>query len=109
MTKKITSSIGQFSEALAVATIMVTVLCELAESHPNSIDTVYLSGMLSLAKEIGIHADMIYEIVIDGCDDMDKAAKIYIIASKAKLAAVTDELELIVDKLIKKESENDEK
>lgn len=58
---------------------------------------------------MSIHADMICDVIIDGRGDVDEAAKIYIKASKAKLAATTDELESIIDKLIKKESENNEK
>lgn len=79
------------------------------EDEPSDVTADYLDGMLALAKEMSIHADMIYDVVVGGCDEIDEAAKIYIKANKAKLAAVIDEFESTVDKVIKKESENDEK
>ena len=111
MVKKIVSNLMQFSKAIAAMTSVVTALCYTTEDELklNSVPADYLDGMLALAKEMSIHADMIYDVVIDERDDMDETAKIYIKANKAKLAAVTDELESIVDKLMKKESENNEK
>lgn len=111
MTKKIVSSIIQLNKAIAAMTSVVTALCHTTEDELklNSVPVDYLDGMLALAKEMSIHADMMCDVVIDGRDDMDRTTKIYIKANKAKLAAVTDELESIVDKLIKKENENNEK
>ena len=111
MTKKIVSSLMQLSKAIAAMTSVATALCYTTEDELklSGISADYLDGMLALAKEMSIHADMICDVVIDRRDDMDETAKIYIKADKAKLAAVTDELEPIVDKLIKKESENNEK
>lgn len=105
------SNIIQLSKAIAAMTSVVTALCYVTEDElkRSNVSADYLDGMLALAKEMNIHADMICDVVIDGRDDMDETAKIYIKANKAKLAATTDELESIVDKLIKKDSENDEK
>lgn len=111
MTKKIVSSITQLSKAIAAMTSIVTALCYTTEDELKlgNVSTDYLDGMLALAKEMSIHADMMCDVVVDGRDDMDETAKIYIKANKAKLAATTDGLESIVDKLIRKESENNEK
>lgn len=111
MTKKIVSNIMQLSKAMAAMTSVATALCYAAkdELKLNNVSADYLDGVLALAKEMSIHADIIYDVVIDERDDMDETAKIYIKANRAKLAAVTDELESIVDKLMKKESENNEK
>lgn len=109
MMKKVASNIMQLSKAMAAMTSIVTALCCATEDEFNNVSADYLDGMLALAKEMSIHADMICDVVIDGRDDIDETAKIHIKADKAKLAATTDELESIVDKLIKKESENDEK
>lgn len=111
MTKKIVFNIMQLSKAMAAMTSVATALCYATEDELklNNVSADYLDGVLALAKEMSIHADMIYDVVIDERDDMDETAKIYIKANKAKLAAVTAELESIVDKLMKKESENNEK
>lgn len=108
MTKKIVSNIMQLSKAIAATTSVVTALCYITEDELSNVTADYLGGMLALAKEMSIHADMIYDAIVDGRDDMDKTAKMYIKANKAKLAAVTDELELMVDKLIKKEEGNND-
>lgn len=111
MTKKIVFNIIQLNKAIAAMTSLVTALCYTTEDELklSNVSADYLDGVLALAKEMSIHADIICDVVTDGRDDMDEMAKIYIKANKAKLAAVTDELESIVDKLMKKESENNEK
>lgn len=111
MTKRIVFNIMQLSKAIAAMTSAATALCYATEDELklSNVSADYLDGVLALAKEMSIHADMICDVAIDERDDMDETAKIYIKANKAKLAAVTDELESIVDKLMKKESENNEK
>lgn len=111
MTKRIVFNIMQLSKAMAAMTSVVTALCYVTENELklSNVSADYLDGVLALAKEMSIHADMIYDVVIDKRDDMDETAKIYIKANRAKLAAVTDEFESVVDKLMKKESENNEK
>ena len=84
MTKKMVSNMMQLSKATATATSVVTVLCYATEDELSNATADYLDGMLALAKEMSIHADIIYDAVVNGRDDMDETAKMYIKASKGE-------------------------
>lgn len=75
MAKKTASNLMQLSKAMATMARGATALCHATEDEFSNVSADYLDGMLALAREMSVHTDIMYDVVIDGRNDIDETTK----------------------------------